>query len=101
MDATAERARVARNIRKWWPTLTDHDIQALSTWRWYPHMGHGPEDKTGFSVRRSGRRAFMVRQVVGTCGTRSALEETRLYNLTLERSKISKMPKQAVRRRGG
>lgn len=61
-DVTAEHGtRVTRNFRVWWPSLTDQDIHALNTWRWRTRTGHGPEDQTGLSARRSGRRSFDIR----------------------------------------
>jgi len=58
-DAAVEQgARVLRNIRKWWPTLTDQDLRALNTWRWCIGAGHRPEDTTQLFARRSARRSF-------------------------------------------
>lgn len=46
-DAAVEQgARIVRNIRKWWSTLTDHDLRALNTWRLCIGVAHGPEDTT-------------------------------------------------------
>jgi len=58
-DVTREHgARVALNIREWWPYLTDQDIQTLNTWRWWIGAGQGPEDTTQLFARRSARRSF-------------------------------------------
>jgi|GEM_PF-5661470 len=60
-DASVEQGtRVARTIRAWWPSLTDHDLRALNTWRWRIHAGHGPEDTMRLAARRSGRRSFHI-----------------------------------------
>jgi hypothetical protein len=60
-DAAREHgARVAPNIREWWPNLTDRDIQALSGWRWRAHPA-GPQDTPGLSARSLGRRWFRLR----------------------------------------
>jgi len=56
--AVKQGARVVRNIRKWWPTLTDHDLRALNAWRWCIGAGRGPEDTTPLFARRSAGRSF-------------------------------------------
>jgi len=74
-DVTREHgARVAPNIREWWPYLTDQDIQTLNTWRW--HTGHvqpdvgGVEDledaKIGYDG--GGRGRAVRRQCCGVAG---------------------------------
>ena len=51
-------AGVVRNIRRWWPTLTDLDLRALNSWRWCIGAGHSPEDTTQLFAWRSARRLF-------------------------------------------
>ncbi len=66
-DATAEHgARIARNIREWWPNLTDQDLRALNTWRWHTISKEGNSDGNAEIQQGSsrGRLSFSLGEFV-------------------------------------